>query len=432
MAKKRRKTLVWIALASVLVVGIGGWTWTAKRENPVPVQTGKVTRRDLTEIVVANGRIQPVTQVKISPEVSGEIISLPFKEGEPVKKGDLLVRIKPDFYEASRDSAKASCNVAIAGLTTAQANFARAESELKRNRDLFEQKLVSESVFVDVKTSCEVAKAQLVQATHQIEMAKGDLEKAEEDLRKTTIYSPINGVVTRLISQVGERVVGTAMMAGTDIMVVSDLNEMEARVDIGEMDVVLIRPGQVARLEVDAFKDDKFNGEVTEIANSAKGSQIPGSTGASSSAGSGDATKFEVRIRLREKESFRPGMSVTAEIETRYRTNVLAVPMGAVAARMPRAVGTNTVSATNSPLAKLDRKASKPREVVFVVDGDRVKQAPVRIGIGDENGWEITEGLTEGQEIVTGGFKAVTHDLEDGKRIRKGGAGGGFEDKEKL
>jgi len=159
-----------------------------------------------------------------------------------------------------------------------------------------------------------------------------------------------------------------------------------------------------------------------------------GSTAAYSSSTTGDATKFEVRIRLREKENFRPGMSVTAEIETRYRTNVLAVPMGAVAARMPKAGsgGTNTVSTTNSPLAKLDRKASKPREVVFVVDGDRVKQTPVRIGIGDENGWEIAEGLNEGQEIVTGGFKAVTHDLEDGRRIRKAAVGGGFEDKEKL
>lgn len=426
--KNRRKFIVFGALVLGLA-GLGAWVAFGKREAAISVQTDKVTRRDLTEIVVANGRIQPVTQVKISPEVSGEIIELPIKEGQAVKKGELLVRIKPDFYEASRNSAKASYSVAQAGLTTAQANFARAEAELKRNQELFERKLISDSVFLEVKTSFDVAKAQQTQSGHQIEMAKAALDKAEEDLRKTTIYSPLDGTVTRLISQVGERVVGTAMMAGTDIMVVSDLSEMEARVDIGEIDVVLIKPGQIARLEVDAFKDRKFKGEVTEIANSAKGSQIS-SSAASMGGSSGDATKFEIRIRLKELENFRPGMSVTAEIETRYRTNVIAVPIGAVTARLPKPDlgGTNSVAntnatnaITNTPAAKPDKKAFKAREVVFVVDGDRVKQIPVKIGISDDNHWEITEGLSEGQEIVTGGFKAVTRDLEDGKKIRKDG-----------
>ena len=426
--KKRRKSIAIGALVLGLA-GLGVWLAFGKREAAIAVQTDKVTRRDLTEIVVANGRIQPVTQVKISPEVSGEIIELPIKEGQAVKKGDLLVRIKPDFYEASRNSAKASYSVALAGLTTAQANFARAEAELKRNQELFDRKLISDSVFMEVATSFEVAKAQLAQAGHQIEMAKAALDKAEEDLRKTTIYSPLEGNVTRLISQVGERVVGTAMMAGTDIMVVSDLSEMEARVDIGEIDVVLIKPGQIARLEVDAYRDRKFKGEVTEIANSAKGSQISGGAALGGSSSSSDATKFEVRIRLKELESFRPGMSVTAEIETRYRTNVIAVPIGAVTARLPKpdAGSTNSVTTTNSisPTAKTDKKMAKPREVVFVVTDDRVQQVPVNIGISDDNYWEITEGLSEGQGIVTGGFKAVTRDLEDGKKITKGGEVGG-------
>ena len=423
--KKHRKFIVF-GLLVLGLAGLGAWVVFGKREAVISVQTDKVIRRDLTEIVVANGRIQPVTQVKISPEVSGEIIELPIKEGQTVKKGDLLVRIKPDFYEASRNSAKASYSVALGGLTTAQANFARAEAELKRNQELFDRKLISDSVFMEVKTTFDVAKAQHTQAGHQIEMAKAALDKAEEDLRKTTIYSPLDGTVTRLISQVGERVVGTAMMAGTDIMVVSDLGEMEARVDIGEIDVVLIQAGQVARLEVDAYKDRKFKGAVTEIANSAKGSQISGSAAALGGSSSGDATKFEVRIRLKELENFRPGMSVTAEIETRYRTNVLAVPIGAVTARLPKPEpgSTNSVANANStnttPAAKPDKKAFKAREVVFVVDGDRVRQVPVKIGISDDNHWEITEGLSEGQEIVTGGFKAVTRDLEDGKKIRKG------------
>ena len=449
--KKRRKLIVFGAILLVLA-GLGAWVAFGKRDVLISVQTDKVTRRDLTEIVVANGRIQPVTQVKISPEVSGEIIELPIKEGQPVKKGDLLVRIKPDFYEASRNSAKASYSVALAGLTTQQAMLDKAESEFKRNAELFERKLISESIYLEFKTTRDVAAAQFTQSKHQIEMAKAALDKAEEDLRKTTIYSPLDGTVTRLISQVGERVVGTAMMAGTDIMVVSDLTAMEARVDIGEIDVVLIKPGQIARLEVDAFKDRKFKGVVTEIANSAKGTMISGGGmggGGGGGGGGQDSTKFEVRIRVQDEENFRPGMSVTTEIETRYRTNALTVPIGSVTARMPKpemgrtnSVSTNAVAKagstntsvataeakTNSPSAsaksdkKADKKASKTREVVFVVDGDKVKQAFVKIGISDENYWEITEGLNEGQEIVTGGFKAVTRDLEDGKKIRKGGA----------
>ena len=441
--KKRRKLLVFGAILLALVA-LGAWVAFGKREVLISVQTDKVTRRDLTEIVVANGRIQPVTQVKISPEVSGEIIELPVKEGQPVKKGDLIVRIKPDFYVANRNSAKASYSVTLAGLTTAQAMLDKAEAEFKRNAELFERKLISESIYTEVKTTRDVTAAQFTQSQHQIEMAKAALDKADEDVLKTTIYSPLDGTVTRLISQVGERVVGTAMMAGTDIMVVSDLTEMEARVDIGEMDVVLIQPGQIARLEVDAFKDRKFKGVVTEIANSAKGTLLSGGGmgmgGGGGGGGGQDSTKFEVRIRVKEGENFRPGMSVTTEIETRYRTNAITVPIGAVGSRLPKtepggtnapakAGGTNTPvttaeAKTNAPAGstKPDKKASRARDVVFVVDADKVKQTPVKIGISDENYWEITEGLSEGQEIVTGGSKAVTRELEDGKKIRKGGA----------
>jgi HlyD family secretion protein len=435
-ANKNRRKFIIFTLLGLGLLALIAWAVFGKRETFISVQTEQVTRRDLTEIVVATGRIQPVTQVKISPEVAGEITELPVREGQLVKKGDLIVRIKPDFYEASRNSAKASYSVALTGLSSAQANYARAESELKRNEELSGRQLISDSVFLEVKTTFEVAKAQLAQAGHQIEMARAALDKAEEDLRKTTIYSPIDGTVTRLISQVGERVVGTALMAGTDIMVISDLTAMEARVEIGEMDVVLIQAGQTAKLEVDAFKDRKFRGEVTEIANSAKGVQISSGGGGGGMGGSAgqDATKFEVRIRVKEMENFRPGMSVTAEIETRYRTNALVVPIGAVTARLPKPEpggpntvakpdNTNSVTATNATTStsKPDKKAPKPREVVFVVDGDKVKQVPVKIGISDETHWEITEGLSDGQEIVTGGFKAVTRDLEDGKKIRKGG-----------
>jgi HlyD family secretion protein len=230
-------------------------------------------------------------------------------------------------------------------------------------------------------------------------------------------------------------------------MTIADLNEMEARVDIGEMDVVLMQPGQCAHLEVDAFKDQKFNGAVTEVANAAKGfgQSAASSMGGGGSASTGDATKFEVHIRIKEKELFRPGMSVTAEIETRTRTNVLAVPIASVTARLPKqtnsVAGTNSIAGTtNAPatnslanttnslsetnVMRSDKKKEGPKQidVVFIMDGDRVKMVPVKIGISDDNYWEVTDGLEDGQEVVSGGYHAISHDLEDGKKVVKGKA----------
>src|SRR6266566_1985587 len=276
--KKRRKIIVFSAIGLVLV----GLTLAAvfrKREPVITIQTEKVTRRNLTEIVVANGKIQPVLQVKISPEVSGEIIDLPVKEGQLVRKGDLLVKIKPDTYIANVKSAEAQYMSSASGKDLAAANMKKADLELKRNEDMFRSRLVSESTFLEFKTGYDVAKAQYESAAHQVNVAKAALDRAQEELAKTTIASPPEGSVSKLNSRLGERVVGTAMMTGTEIMIVSDLNEMEARVDIGEIDVVLIKPGQNTRLEVDAFRDRKFKGTVTEIANSSKDSGQPGGGG---------------------------------------------------------------------------------------------------------------------------------------------------------
>jgi HlyD family secretion protein len=426
-AKKRRKIIIFAVIGLVLVA----LTLAAifrKREAVITVQTDKVTRRNLTELVIANGKIQPVVQVSINPEVAGEIVALPVKEGDNVKKGDLLVQIKPDNYQALRNSAEAAYKSAIAGKTLAQAEVERAEAEFKRNDDLFRTKLVSDSVWLDFKTAFDVAKLRYTNAVHQVDQANYSLDKAADDLSKTTIRSPMEGTITRLKSQQGERVLGTSFNMGTEIMTIANLGDMEARVDIGEVDVVLIQPGQKARLEVDAFKDRKFNGVVTEIANSSKGSSAYTTTS------SQEATKFEVKIRIAEKEVFRPGMSVTAEIETRTRTNTLTVPIAAVTTRLPKtnapsATMTNSVASTNAiPVtttntAKGDKKSKesqKPIEVVFVVDGDHVKQVPVNIGISDSDYWEITDGLKEDEEIVSGGYKAINRELEDGKKFRKG------------
>jgi len=426
--KKRRKVIVFSVIGLVLVA-LSVAAFFRKREVVITVQTDKVTRRNLTEIVIANGKIQPVVQVVISPEVAGEITELPVKEGDCVKKGQLLVQIKPDNYEALRNSAEAAHRSAIAGMVLAQAEMEKAEAEFKRNDELFQSKLVSDSVWLDFKTAFDVAKLRYTNAVHQVAQAQFSLDKAQDDLGKTTIRSPMDGTIIRLKSQLGERVLGTSFNMGTEIMTIANLDDMEARVDIGEIDVVLIKPGQKAKLEVDAFKDRKFNGVVTEIANSAKGNVF-----GMSSSSSQEATKFEVKIRISEKEIFRPGMSVTAEIETRYRTNVLTVPIAAVTTRMPKtnapsatvtnsAAATNVASATSTNAPKVDKKSKespKPIEVVFAVNGDHVKMVPVKIGIGDEDYWEITEGLTGGQEIVSGGYKAINRELEDGKKIRKG------------
>jgi HlyD family secretion protein len=431
--KKRRKW--WILLVVVLVIagGVGAWVYYKKREVPIEIQTEKVARRDLTEVVVANGKIQPVVQVKISPEVSGEIIELPVKEGQKVKKGDLLLRIKPDFYEASRRSAEAGYQAAVSGKNLADANQRKAEIEFHRNEELFKAQLISESVFQEFKTGWEVAQASFQSAVHQVDVANAALARADEELAKTTIYSPINGTVSKLVSELGERVVGTAMMSGTEVMTVADLNEMEARVDIGEIDVVLIAVKQRARLEVDAFRDRKFTGVVTEIANSSKGmSSTQGMGGGGGGGGSQgqEATRFEVRIRVQEKEVFRPGMSVTAEIETRSRTNALAVPIQSVTTRLPKGVKKpdpkaakpdEKPSTSDKPKSnKKEEEANKPIEVVFLHNGGQVKMTPVKRGISDDNYMEIVEGLDEGQEVVSGGYKAISRELEDGKKIKLG------------
>src|SRR6266566_2917783 len=421
--KKRRKILVFSAIGLVLA-GLTTAAIFRKREPVITVQTDKVARRNITETVVANGKIQPVLQVKISPEVSGEIIELPVKEGQSVKKGDLLVKIKPDSYIANVRSAEAQYLSSASGKDLAQASMRKAELEFKRNEEMFLGKLESESTFLEFKTGFEVAQAQYESAKHQVAVAKAALDRAKEELAKTTISSPLDGTISKLNSRLGERVVGTAMMTGTEIMIVSDLNAMEARVDVGEIDVVLIKPGQKTRLEVDAFHDRKFKGTVTEIANSSKDSGLQGGGGQSQ-----EATKFEVRIRVDEKEELRPGMSVTAEIETRYRTNVLTVPIQSVTTRLPKgAVDEKQKKAAakdeedlpeKKPGSKKQDEANKPMEVVFVTGSDTVKMVKVKRGIGDDEYLEITEGLTEGQEAVSGNYKAINRELEDGKRIKR-------------
>jgi HlyD family secretion protein len=448
---KRKGRGKYVILAAVVLIGLAMSMYFAlrKKDPAINVQTEKVGRHTITETVVANGKIYPVLQVHISPEVSGEIIDLNVKEGQFVHKGELLLKIKPEFYEAALNQAQANYMSSLASKITSGANLEKAEADFKRNKDLFDKKLLADSDYIGFKTGLDIARAQLDSAGHQVDVAKAAVDSAQEELDKCTIFAPIDGTVSKLNSQAGERVLGTVQNAGTDIMVISDLSNMEARVDIGEMDIVLLQPGQKAKLEVDSIKNKKFNGVVTDVANSSKdmNASAASSLGSSSSAGQ-SATQFQVRIRFNDLDEFRPGMSVGATIETRTRTNAIAAPFASVTTRVVKSKGkadaglTNSVSTnsvadaaggTNSNSAqdgkKLDDK-NKLVEVVFVLDGDHVKTVPVKTGISDDNFWEITDGLKEGDEIVTGGIRAITHDLDDGKKIKKG-SGGALADKSK-
>ena len=405
--KKRRRRKGWLVFVLILLAA-GGWgasRYFKKEDTSISVQTAKVARRDLTELVIANGRIQPVIQVMISPEVAGEIMELPVKEGQTVKKGELLVQIKADTYTANKNAAEATFRIAMVGKQQAQAEKERADSEFKRSQELFKNKLVTESAFIEAKTQHELARLRLENAENQINQAKFAADKSADDLAKTTIRSPLDGTITKLRSQLGERVLGTSFNMGTEMMTVAKLDEMEARVDIGEIDVVLIQVGQTARIEVDAFKDKKFKGTVTAIANATKSFSASQSQQQSST----EAPKFEVRIRVDDKEAFRPGMSVTAEVETRSRKNVLTVPIQAVTTRLP--VG---------PPPANSKEPVKPAEVLFGIENGKAKMFPVKTGISDNEYFEIESGVTDGQEIISGGYKAVSKDLETGKEVKIG------------
>ena len=410
---KRRRRRRWILLILLLAaLGTGGYFWRAqkRKEKPIAVQTAEVTRRDVTESVVATGRIHPVTKVVINPEVAGEIVSLPVREGQTVKAGEVLLKIREDDYTANRNLAEAGYQVSLANLKLSQANLEQAKTDFERSKVLYGDKLISQAEFIAAETAWEVAQASHESSGHRVSQAKASLDRAEEELSKTTIVAPIDGTVVRLRSEKGERVVGTSLMAGTEIMTVAQLDKMEARVEVGEVDVVLIQVGQHVRLEADAFRDQEFTGAVSEIANS---SNIAAMSNSSAAMSSQEATKFQVKIRVNEKVGFRPGMSVTAYIETRAVEAVLAVPLQSITSR----------AAEESKEAKDDAEDASPKEgtgterkvdeVVFVIEGDRAKKRPVERGISDDYYIEIKSGLEEGQTVVSGSYRAINRDLKD-------------------
>ncbi|MFA6541218.1 MAG: efflux RND transporter periplasmic adaptor subunit [Bacteroidota bacterium] len=409
--KNKKKIYIFSGLGAVAVILILVVVLGSKRENIVTVQTEKAAKRTITQIVNASGKIQPETSVKINAEVSGEITSLPVKEGDRVKKGELLVRIKPDQYQAQVDRAEAGLTSAKASLALQKANLDKAQSEFDRADGLYEKKLLSDQEYITTKTSLSVAKSQYASANAGVSQAQASLRDAKESLSKTAIFAPMNGTVSQLLSELGERVSGSSFTQGTQIMTVADLSMMEARVDVGENDVVLISIGDTARIQVDAYPNRKFRGTVYEIANTAK------TTGIGTQE---EVTNFEVKIRIVDKDvEFRPGMSMTADIETETRKNVLSIPIQCVTTRAPKQEEKKSEEKKDAQAtAPGFGSAEKAIEVVFAVDNGKVKMIPVKRGINDDGYVEIVSGLKGEEEIVSGSYKAINRDLEDGTVVK--------------
>jgi len=430
--KKRKKPLWrrWYVILGVLVVlWIIVSSILGRREKPIPVTTEKAVRKTILQTVSATGKVQPEVEVKISPEVAGEIIELPVEDGMAVKKGDLLIKIKPDSYKALVEGQEAAISGARAINLQQKATLAKTESDLKRAQDLFSKKMISESEFSVAQTARDVAKSTLESSQHEIERAEAGSSQARDQLSKTTIYSPIDGTITMLNSKLGERVVATNQFAGTEVMRVADLGHMEARVDVNENDVVNVKIGQKATIAIDAYSDRKFRGTVSLIANTGK------TTGTGTQE---EVTNFEVKIRIEEKDvALRPSLSCTADIETNMVTNAVAVPMQSVTIRTgdtnlspeeiekrkqtaaARDQGDNNAEVSNDrqekTALKLDRE--KLSKVVFVKDGGKAKMVKVTTGIADDTSMEIKSGIKEGDEVISGSFSAISRKLKDGAKV---------------
>lgn len=431
---KKKSIWFWIGIAVVAAVLLSviakkaGWIGSS---NQIKVSVEKVERRDIVEIVSANGKVQPEVELKISADVSGEITELHVQEGDIVKKGTLLCRINPEVYVSSLDRATAAVNTSKANfqnsrsrLTQAQAQFEVSEQNYLRNKKLFDEKVISTAEFENIKSSYEVAKAEVEAAKQSVSAANFNVNSAEaglkesrENLNRTSIYAPVDGTVSKLSKEKGERVVGTNMMEGTEILRLANLNEMEVSVDVSETDIVRVDVGDTADIEVDAWLGRTFTGIVTEVANSSN---------LSAASVTDQVTNYTVKVRilrdsymdLLEGKSakyspFRPGMSATVDIRTRRTANVLTVPIQAVTTR-DSSVASSTGSGNGSPQPAT---AIRQQELVFIVKEDKVEMRKVKTGIQDSQHIEVTDGLKEGESVVSGPYSVVSRILKQDAKV---------------
>ncbi|MBA2622749.1 MAG: efflux RND transporter periplasmic adaptor subunit [Chthoniobacterales bacterium] len=430
--KKRRSRKKRYIIIGVLLLLIG-WGVTlhilGKREKPIPVVTEKALRKTILQTVSATGKIQPEVEVKISPEVAGEITELPVVDGIQVKKGDLLMKIKPDSYKALLEAQMAAISAAQSTSIQLKAAAAKTEADLRRSQDLFSKQMISESEFTTAQTAHDVAKSTYDSSLHEIERAQAGSSQARDALSKTIINAPMDGTITVLNSKLGERVVATNQFAGTEVMRVADLSKMEARVDVNENDVVTVKIGDVASVVIDAYGERKFRGTVAQIANTGK------TTGAATQE---EVTNFEVKIHIDDNDvQLRPGLSCTADIETDMVENAVAVPMQSVTIRTgdsnlsPEEIekrkqkitadskGDNEAEFTNQLLEKKTAKEEREKlaKVVFLKKGNKAEMVKVTTGIADDTYMEVKSGIQPGDEVISGSYSAISRKLKDGALV---------------
>ncbi len=406
----------------------------------VEVEVAQAELRDVTQLVTASGRVQPEVEVKISPDVAGEIIALPVKEGDFVERGALLARIRPDFFAAQVEQADAGVLQAKANAAQRQADMLESQFELKRQQELFEKKVVAESQLQAAQAAYEVKKAAYEAAQYAVQSAEASRREAREQLGKTSIYAPMSGTVSKLDVELGERVVGTSQMAGTEMMRIARLNQMEVEVDVNENDVVNVSLGDSARIEVDAYPDRTFRGLVTEIANSARVSGMGTQE---------QVTNFPVKIRIVDAHNidlnlaqeavlaeevpvetidspiFRPGMSGTVDVYTKTIAEAVAVPIQAVTVRdfnrvdTKRRAGAEEADADTTDAAPASGFVAEDlRKVVFIAEDGEARMVEVETGISDDTHIVVKSGLTGKEMVIIGPYRAVSRTLEPGMAVK--------------
>jgi len=427
--KKKKNTVLYLSILGIVVIIlliVGKKVGWFGKDMALKVATEKVMKKDITQIITANGKVEPQKEVKISPEVPGEIIELPVKEGDEVKLGDLLVVIRPDIYISARNRNEAALNSQKARLAQAEAQLVEKELNYQRSKQLFEKNTIAKSDFETIEATWKVAVSEVQAARYEIKSAESSLNESQENLTKTKIYSPISGTVSKLNVEKGEKVVGTNQFAGTELMTIADLSKMEVKVEVNENDIVNVGKSDTANIEIDAYLKRKFKGLVTEIASSAN---VSGTS-------TDQVTNFNVKIFLLQdsyndllannlhRNPFLPGMSATVEICTETRHGVVTVPIQAVTTRANDGTSKKT---SNQPETETDATAAKDDnskvkepeqfEVVFVNRKGLARQVKVKTGIQDNTNIEILEGLNPDDEIIVAPYGLISKTLKDSTAI---------------
>ncbi len=416
-----KKTIIILTsvIVLLLVVLIGGKKagWFGKQGDFKEVETQKVTLADIVEKVSATGKIQPEVEVKISSEVSGEIIELPIKEGQQVQKGDLLVRVNPDLIQSAVSRSQATYQNIRAGLEQAEAGLKEATASYERSKQLFEKGIISKADWDKAISTYEIAKANRQSAYYNVQSAGASVSEALDNLNRTTIYAPVSGTISKLDAELGERVVGTQQMAGTEILRVANLKNMEVEIDVNENDIVKVQIGDSTIVEVDAYLKKEFKGIVTQIANSA-GEALTAD----------QVTNFKVKVRILEESykdllegrdenysPFRPGMTATVDIITNKRPKAINVPLSAIVIKTDTSATKTSVPKAMDATKKVE--SEEKFECVFVNNNGEAKLRVVKTGIQDDTKIEILSGLKEGDEIIIGPYNVVSKTLKSGDKI---------------